>query len=369
MPDDSVPVQRGSIILDCSDRELKEINHLLNWLRRSDLRRTIQAILKDEPLWPEDIAILLRVLNGADDRKWKERILAAWALRQIALPPKEKENAAEILQSIVSTPREHDSYRAKRIMTWVGRVSVVVAIVEYIGLLLMTNPYTFGDLVLLALICFIFWLVPITVVGLIPITVVTIPTYRAINDTHYNRVRAMAATTLGKLGLRQSIPALVAAACGREKFTFGATPVREAALATLPPLLATLTTEDYGQFDSEVVPNLCRLLRQPSEDVVQSALEALGKIGDERAIKPVEQLCQRAATQGAVTLQETAERVLPLLCQRQQEENNPRILLRATDAPSLPNDTLLRPAQGVPEADPQVLLRASTQEEGSGSTG
>jgi hypothetical protein len=359
--DDQSPIPRECVLPDCSEHELKEVHDLLKRLRRSSMRKTIQAVLRGEALSPEAMSSLFHVLQDQDDRKWQERILAAWALRHLQLHPGLKEKAADILQAIIATPHEFDAQRTNHIVTWVFKVLGVITAVEFIGLLLST-PRLPDDFLFLPFGLVILFLITI-VSGFLPVLLLTIPIYQAVNATRHNLVRAVAATSLGKLGLRQSVPTVVAAACGREQRTVGAGPVRKAALATLPSLLATLTTEDYGQFGSQVVPDLCRLLRQSSDDIVLSALEALGKIGDGQAVDPVERLARDTKEKGLLLVQEAAERILPVLRQRQQEENNPRVLLRAAYAPAAPADTLLRPAQGVPEAEPQVLLRPSAQEE------
>src|SRR5579863_2980538 len=89
---------------------------------------------------------------------------------------------------------------------------------------------------------------------------------------------------LGRLRAPQGIGALAAACRDR------AEPVREAAVEALPSVLPTLTPAHYGTLDGQAVPNLCKLLYPFEAKWTRQILEALGKVGDGRAVEPVQRL-------------------------------------------------------------------------------
>jgi hypothetical protein len=138
-----------------------------------------------------------------------------------------------------------------------------------------------------------------------------------------------------------------------------------ALLAALP----TLTTDHYGQFSLETVPNLCRILtgERPafpvaSEALLLATLNALEKIGDGRAVSAV----RHTAVASYVSCVEEAQRILPVLLERQERERHRGMLLRASSAPETNTDQLLRPAGDTTTA-PEQLLRPVTNSEDVGN--
>src|SRR5579871_5772358 len=101
--------------------------------------------------------------------------------------------------------------------------------------------------------------------------------------------------------------------------------------------------------------NACRLLGHPDDDLVLAVLDALSKVGDGRAVTSVERVAAHGRT---APLREAAQRVLPILQERRQRERDAARLLRAADAPHMPDDVLLRPAQSTGRIDPELLLNA-----------
>ena len=92
------------------------------------------------------------------------------------------------------------------------------------------------------------------------------------------------------------------------------------------------------------------------------ALEALGKIGDGRAVYTVERLAARGKSSA---IRQAAAQILPILQERQRAENAPGVLLRAANRPGSDVNNLLRPAEEAAPTDPQQLLRANITEEPS----
>jgi hypothetical protein len=70
-----------------------------------------------------------------------------------------------------------------------------------------------------------------------------------------------------------------------------------------------------------------------------------------------------AARRGRTALvREAAAKILPVLLERQYQDNAPHRLLRAAVAPDQPDATLLRPAGGPSETNSERLMRPVSEE-------
>jgi len=169
-------------------------------------------------------------------------------------------------------------------------------------------------------------------------------------------------------------------------------------------LLPTLTSNHYRAFDQETIPNLDTLLATETKKMTPNAMErvellvdALEKIGDSRAIIPVQALkrqlmakqsefedrqlrAQTASWQRSVletnalpqvtavenpylNLQRKVERLLSTLEERRVQEELHDNLLRGSAAPDNTGE-LLRPMTGKTEQEPpEQLLRGVSHEE------
>lgn len=168
-------------------------------------------------------------------------------------------------------------------------------------------------------------------------------------DRRINRLRAAAIEALGRIRAPEVCGVL--AGC---LFTANLSLAR-AARQALKQALPMLTPDHYGALESSVVPNLCRALLHSDDALALLVLEALGKMGDGRAVRSVEETVRRGRTEAICR---AAEAILPVLRERQQQENDRRMLLRGS---SQAVDTLhLLHALSTPEP-PEQLLRP-TQE-------
>ncbi len=70
-----------------------------------------------------------------------------------------------------------------------------------------------------------------------------------------------------------------------------------------------------------------------------------------------------AAAQNELRVREAARSCLAALQEQMEQDHVRQTLLRPAADPNAPADILLRPAQGVAEADPQALLRPSAEDE------
>jgi hypothetical protein len=143
-------------------------------------------------------------------------------------------------------------------------------------------------------------------------------------------------------------------------------PAREQSMARamLVRLLPSLTPDDAAMLTDYQRACLRRTLAMHHADLelalVLAILKALAVIGDARALPHVVELAWgRVATANQRRAQEEAQACLPILKARIAKAQDERTLLRPAETPA---GTLLRPAPGVPQGDPQTLLRPTEAE-------
>jgi hypothetical protein len=170
--------------------------------------------------------------------------------------------------------------------------------------------------------------------------------------SRWNRVRAAAAAALGRLRAKECVD-LLAQHSVRDNYA----ELTVAACGALESVIPYLEESDSVALHIDTVPNLCRIALHSSVFRLDcfELVHALGKVGDGRAIPPVERLAKRGVTSA---IRAEAERVLPILKERLRKEREASSLLRASLAPDSPTDILLRPAQDVGASDPQQLVRS-----------
>ena len=185
--------------------------------------------------------------------------------------------------------------------------------------------------------------------------------------TGMNAIRLEAARSLGILKRTEGISALLRASQNTEFFWRVG---REALIGTLPSLTFG---EHYGALESDVVPNLCRLLKTTCEFRMSSdaewklvLLSSLERVGDARAIDLLTRLEQRNTDplSRGLPVPEKIACVLKVIQERVARETEQSTLLRGSEAPVLPA-TLLRSYEGTPDTSPEQLLRPSQSEKES----
>jgi len=124
-------------------------------------------------------------------------------------------------------------------------------------------------------------------------------------------------------------------------------------MEALPSVLAILTPADYGKIDSRDLSALCHVLSCAHESLAIPILGALEKIGTGSCVYVVENLSRS----GNLRIREAANRILPVMRERNRNELAALTLLRPTVAP-VPDELLLRPASNT-ESDSEILLRPS----------
>ena len=86
-------------------------------------------------------------------------------------------------------------------------------------------------------------------------------------------------------------------------------------------------------------------------------LDAIARCGRTEFLRPIERFVKKANRATVpIGLIESAERALAQLQRRQQHDREAATLLRS---PALSEDALLRPAESISSAQPEILLRSS----------
>lgn len=318
--------------------------------RRSLLTPDALAQLGQSRLPTETLHALLTMLEGPFEEHWEERATAAWALGLAHLTPRQQQTVSRVLCHVLRRKMLARSVHNER---WLDAPIVMVAI-----------PW---------LLCWLFALTwrssegqgsPVlfqagALFGSMYIGYRLNQSLKTAATVRANRLRATAATALGRIACVDSIATLARTALD------GSRMVRRAAEPALMACLAQLTSAHYGDMEADVVPNLCRLLERAREQLHRNSasatelalciLDALGKIGDGRAVPAARNLINTGWT---APVNQAAKELLPLLLTRQQQETNQRILLRGATMPTDPPLTLLRPIENpADDPQPQTLLR------------
>ncbi|HLK57208.1 MAG TPA: hypothetical protein VKU00_11615 [Chthonomonadaceae bacterium] len=321
-----------------------EIHDLIGRLpKESPIREWAMGLLIGITPPEESIPVFIEILerqpgglwwNLSTLRLWREQAVAAWALGQVSLTPEQTDAAVTALVRMLwRTPSDKNS------LLRAGLVSVVLGLITAVfgGLIAVFARFfpTAAFMTLVVIVCG--WVVSLT-------------QCTQVEHNHQRVVQRFAAISLGKLPTLLSIEALIATAL---ETGLG---LRGVARETLVRVLPELTSAYYGHLRPLTVPNLCRLLQSGGPALVKQVLIALGKVGDGRALRPVEALAKQ---QNGSPLRNIIEEVLPILQERKRMEDAPRNLLRASDQPFATLEVLLRPAMDTGEAQPEQLLRTA----------
>ena len=334
--------------LQIPEEERRKIIRLMKRVpRRSLLRRVVDgktgAILSSS----ESAFHLITLLNTTPETRWRERLIAAIALRYVPIAPQSKSAAALALSRAL-----HNGYTpipliaARRAALAAKRTGVTASL----SLLIMAVIYfAFPD-------GGISWLPAVAIFGIAFLLLVVSPVVFFLShchDVHANaNVERAAVETLEILRLPEGAGALAKAARRKEHL---AHETRKALIQLLP----TLTEAHYGRLPNNATPELCALLfdKNTSEHLITLTVEAIGKVGDGRAVEPIQKFAQSARTP---KLREMVESILPVLTARREQENASSTLLRHSSAPPVDAGQLLRAASASAATPPEQLLRPSS---------
>ena len=347
---DLAPATPPSAAPALTPEERKQGWKYLRLLRRtSPARQMAEKLLSGDALTPEDAAILMELLEEPSGFRWREARLATWLAGFVPAGGTQQTETTKTLGWRLKTYVWPDQKKIS-LIRWGAFTAPLFLWFTY---LFITNS---ANLDFVWMLC---WsLILAAVAASLPAALIR----HVWDDLTYSLLRVAAAQSLARLRLPESVAPLAAAA----NFTPDAVEnvshwrkIRRIARAGLPAAIAELRPEHYLRLDPIIVPNLCLLIHDRDEALALLALDALGKVGDGRAVIPTQRL---AGSHASLRRREIANAILPLLYYRQQQENSYSHLLRASSAPVGP-ETLLRASSGKPDDAPETLLRASNTTE------
>ncbi len=324
--------------------------------RRSPLRKIVPSVLTGRRPACDDFDTLLATLARRSERRWDERVVAARLLQIADLSPGQAEAAERRLRAVLE---ERTGWDVPRRFLFVVSRYAALGLLWFATLWIVNTSLgwvldwnhrlaaRFGSDAEFVNV----WISVVVIVGgaaLGAASLLVALVSLCCNLDRAAHVRAAAAGALGRLGLRESAGALAAACCERHSA------VRASAAVALRKVLPSFRAEHYGQLRAEVVPNLCRLVDDRNEALALAVLDALGKVGDSRALPAVTRAAREGLTQQT---RDAANRILPALIERERSETASGVLLRQARDPGTQAGELLRSAQSAPEACAETLLR------------
>jgi hypothetical protein len=302
----------------------------------------------------EDVRPLLAALEDTRAKRWKDRALAAWALGKVRIP-KDAQRSAVTLLSYMAAARRTESWVARgcsRSLLSGLPIGLLAGCGLFLGAILAAIPAPPGAL-LMALGGIAVTALVTLLSGLV-LWPIVLPISAAIDAGRLRRQRLEAVRSLAAMGNIHAVAALAVAKRDSDA------QIRHAARWGLMRTLPLLSEAHFGHLSSMTVPNLASMVWTTcyaDGELAMLALDALAKVGDSRAIGPLESIDRNWKNQPEVL--EAARKSLVVLYERRRNEQAGQVLLRATDAPPDQDAILLRPAGAGQESVPELLLRAS----------
>ena len=341
---------------------------LIKRLRRKVSRRSFLPLMdayweKPGPLNADKFDLVLATLRNPAPHAWREQMLCAWLLGHASLTAHQQAQAASELGKVA---RNRHAPQNQRLLAHLHTTGLWTLPFAALGAAAITIQMIMTTLIHKSIgidvSLFLYMCVVLFVALLIPIFVAIFGLTGLSIYHHSIRVCIAAMLALARLETPQAVAPLARA-------TLYASPsVRSVAEESLRQCLPHITPEHYAQLDVDTVPALCRLLHVKkerlfanhvhTEQLVLEVLAALGKVGDGSAVRPVESIAEDGWTE---SVRNAALAILPVLRERQQQENDPRLLLRGSTSPQAGSDQLLRPTCTASYTLPEQLLRPGSK--------
>jgi hypothetical protein len=323
--------------------------------RMREIKRTAYVFdgKRDAPL----LASIMQILRDEKKPRWAERCWAVETLSRAHLTPEQRAEALPLLVK-AAQPQSY-LQRIATLRTFLSTAGVCSLTVLGVGLVAFWQRElsTFPDILL-----FFFLAILIGTVLGGPLIFLTFMSVYGYQMRQAAKVRRASLQALGRLEAMEGIGALLMAARVPKWKPWVEMP--------LIALLNKLTPAHYATLPVETVPALCDLIstehrmssKGGNEVWVLHLLDALGNVGDGRAVPFVSRLAQTAKNSA---IREKAYDILPVLQARKQLEEGYSILLRPSQISTNPQTELLRAANAHTDAQPETLLRAVNSVEAS----
>ena len=330
-----------------TEGERRKIIRLMKWLPYPSALRGLINPSTGEIFRPDEAAsILCVILNTMPEERSRERLIAAIVLRYVAKKPGIENSVALALSKAL-----HNGYISKPMIA-TRRVGVAIFRAGTSAIIALMVLGIIAGLIVSPPVNSITRSVMLIIFEITLLLCSTLLFSSPIGLSYRNAVVQLAAAeTLALLQLPDSVGALAKASRGTHRL---ANVTRNALVQLLP----TLFEAHYGRLPNDATPELCALLldSDTSEHLIMLTVEAIGKVGDGRAVEPMQTFAQTARTP---KLREMAETILPILTARREQENASSTLLRHSSAPPVDAGQLLRAASASPATPPEQLLRPS----------
>jgi hypothetical protein len=315
--------------------------------RRSIVRHLLLRLAEGSP--PDDggLEALRRAALGRTEGLAREKTGALWALAYAGVLTGETDVVRQALCTVLRNREANAARRALQRIGWafVRTVSsmAALAVVGTAASQLLENASALSGLFAVgAALIFVVAIVLVVVTALMPLGSVMGDWMTQMD------IRTEAARALAEVATPADIPIL----CDANADIAGT--VQTEAAGALLRLLPTLTPDDYGRLPAATTPALCRRLNDADHVLVLLTVEALGKVGDGRAVRSLDRLTRYPPSE---TIRQAAQKALPIVLERQRREVAPAVLVRPAEDPSAHDDGLLRPAGSGHRPDADTLPR------------
>lgn len=351
--------QEGVPLVLPFDPERLLIPRLLRRLRRGRfLRQFPDSLAEYAPLTEDAACYLIDKLHTVRVDRWQEGVAAVWTLGRLTADDPARTEAAELLTWLIG-PRSESLARVdrQRLVKRIGATqrNMVVGVTLawsgaelYFGGSASARQPSPIEIIFTLAVGALLLAVPVAVLSFVP----GFP----LDVQRMSRIRSMAILTLARWRDPQHLALIL------RQYVEKRGRIRSAAEAALTEVLPLLNVGEHGECAADFVPNLCRALERKERQVLgytardetleERLVEALGKVGDGRALPIIERIARRGRTR---RLQELAQDVLPLVQARSRQTNDLKQLLRGATQPDPAPGTLLRPAREISTPAGQLL--------------
>jgi hypothetical protein len=315
--------------------------------RRSEIRPILMEIAEGRPQGDESLQLLHKAALGRTEGRCREKVAALWGLAYAGLVSGDTDAARATLRTVLRNREANAARRALQRIGWAFVRTVfsmaALAVVGTAAFELLDNASALSGLFAVgAALIFVVAIVLVVVTVLMPLGSVMGDWMTQMD------IRTEAARALAEVATPADIPVL----CDANDDIAGT--VQTEAAGALRRLLPTLTSDDYGRLPAATTPALCRRLNDADFYLVCLTVEALGKVGDGRAVRSLDRLTRYPPSE---TIRQAAQKALPMVVERQRRETAPAVLVRPSEDPAGPDDSLLRPAAVGRPPDADTLPR------------
>jgi hypothetical protein len=339
------------------DRDRKIVLSLVGRLPEShgsSVRRAAQAVLDSIPVCAPDMAALVQSVTQPTAHRWREYVVACWALSQLDPPKHLRRQAAQGLAVILdgSLPKDWFEAASEDISTYPAIPSVLFGLGAAIAMLpgYWEDFQEDGGIVVPAILvvstviaAIVAWLLSLALA--IPLIAPVLADNRQRKAKHALR---WAIQSLARWREVQGLGPIARRCIGAHSR------LRSQARAALPELLAAVKEADYGRFPASEQQSIVSLVEADiGKDVKVAVIRALGLVGGAPVLEAINSLVSGPLHP---ELAQAAGEVLPAIERRAEMERNSDRLLRPS-ASAERDRMLVRPAVITPDSDPDRLVR------------